>query len=88
MQIRIIFSTYQLKENMSATTLIDAIKFHLALKTDKQLCERLPYDRPSVSKMRHDKLPVGDTFILRAHKATNIPVRKLEELASLNEATE
>jgi len=70
---------------MSANNLIDAIKDKLGLKYDKELCDAIGYNRPAVSKMRKGKLPVGETFLLRAHKVSGMSVTEMEKLAGLVE---
>lgn len=64
----------------NANTLIDALVERMNLKNDAALCKVLKISPPVVSKMRHSTLPVGSTFILKAHKASGIPVSELEAL--------
>lgn len=63
-----------------ANTLIDELLSKLGLKKDVCLCRALKIAPPVLSKMRHKKLPVGSTFILKAHKISGISVAELEEL--------
>jgi len=37
---------------------------------------------PIISKIRHRKLNVGATILLRMHEKSNIPIRELKELSS------
>lgn len=69
----------------NANTLIDALVSRLKLKNDAHLCRELRVAPPVVSKMRHSTLPVGSTFLLKAHKASGIPVLELEALAGIGE---
>ena len=64
------------KENDLLDLLIDKLR----LKNDAALCRALEVAPPVVSKIRHGRLPVGDTILLRMHEISDIPLRKLKEL--------
>lgn len=67
-----------------ANDLIDLLIKEMGLKNDAALCRKIGELYPVVSKLRHGKIPVGATFIVRAHVASGIPVRKLIDVAGLN----
>ena len=62
--------------------LLDALIDKLKLKNDAELCRVLEVQPPIISKIRHRKLNVGATILLRMHEKSNIPIRELKELSS------
>jgi len=62
--------------------LLDTLIERLQLKNDAELCRVLEVQPPIISKIRHRKLNVGATILLRMHEKSNIPIRELKELTS------
>jgi hypothetical protein len=62
--------------------LLDTLIETLHLKNDAELCRVLEVQPPIISKIRHHKLNVGATILLRMHEKSNIPIRELKELSS------
>ena len=62
--------------------LLDTLIEKLHLKNDAELCRVLEVQPPIISKIRHSKLNVGATILLRMHEKSNIPIRELKELTS------
>ena len=52
----------------------------LALESDRALAKRIDISPASLSKIRNRKLPVGATFLIRSHEASDIPVKALRLL--------
>ena len=66
--------------------LLDTLIAHMQLKNDAHLSRRLGVPPPVVSQMRHRKLTVGATMLLRMHEESGLSIADLKEL--LTEATE
>lgn len=64
-------------QNAIIDKLIDVMK----LKNDAALSRALSYPPPVVSKIRHNRLPIGPSFILRAHLVSGMDAKSLMELA-------
>ena len=62
--------------------LLDTLIEKLHLKNDAELCRVLEVQPPIISKIRHGKLNVGATILLRMHEKSNIPIRELKQLTS------
>jgi hypothetical protein len=62
--------------------LLDTLIEKLHLKNDAELCRVLEVQPPIISKIRHRKLSVGATILLRMHEKSNIPIRELKELSN------
>jgi hypothetical protein len=62
--------------------LLDTLIERLHLKNDAELCRVLEVQPPIISKIRHRKLNVGATILLRMHEKSNIPIRELKELTT------
>ncbi len=62
--------------------LLDTLIQKLRLKNDAELCRVLEVQPPIISKIRHRKLNVGATILLRMHEKSNISIRELKELSS------
>lgn len=60
--------------------LLDTLISHLHLKNDAELCRVLEVQPPIVSKIRHRKLNIGATILLRMHEKSGIPIRELKQL--------
>lgn len=60
--------------------LLDTIIENLRLKNDAQLCRTLEVAPPVVSKIRHGRIPVGASMLIRMHEATGLSLRDLRYL--------
>src|SRR3954451_11979034 len=63
-------------------TLLDTLIQRMQLKNDAELCRVLEVQPPIISKIRHRKLNVGATILLRMHEKSNISIRELKELTA------
>lgn len=60
--------------------LLDTLIERLKLKNDAALSRVLEVAPPVISKIRHQRLPVGASILLRMHEVSLIPVRELRDL--------
>jgi plasmid maintenance system antidote protein VapI len=60
--------------------LLDAMLEKLQLKNDAALCRALEVAPPVISKIRHRRLPVGASMLIRLHEVTDMPVAQLREI--------
>ena len=52
----------------------------MQLRNDRALAKLVDIRPTRLSKIRNRKLPVGESFLLRSHEATDIPVKALRVL--------
>lgn len=57
-----------------APTFLDSLIEKLALKNDADLARAFEVAPPVISKIRHRKLPFGDSMILKTHEKFGIAV--------------
>ena len=50
------------------------------LKNDAALSRLLQVAPPVISKIRHRRLPVGASILIRMHEVSNLPIRELRDL--------
>jgi plasmid maintenance system antidote protein VapI len=62
--------------------LLDTLIEKMNLKNDAELCRVLEVQPPIISKIRHRKLAVGATILLRMHEKSDISIRELKELST------
>jgi plasmid maintenance system antidote protein VapI len=62
--------------------LLDTLIEKLKLKNDAELCRVLEVQPPIISKIRHGKLAVGATILLRMHEKSDLSIRELKDLSS------
>lgn len=62
---------------MNNIAFLDFVSQSLKLKNDAALSRLLHVAPPQISKIRHGRLPVGPSIILKAHAATGISVADL-----------
>ena len=62
--------------------LLDAVMTKLGLKNDAALARTLEVAPPVISKIRHGRLPVGATLLIRMHEVTDIAIRELKAIAT------
>lgn len=60
--------------------LFDEVIKQLKLRNDAQLARMLEVAPPVISKMRHKRLPVGASMIIRIHECTLLSVREIRDL--------
>jgi len=60
--------------------LLDILLGKLQLKNDAALARTLEVAPPVISKIRHKKLSVGATLLIRMHEVTDISIRDLRDL--------
>jgi hypothetical protein len=59
--------------------LLDALKVRLNLKNDAQLSRVLHVAPPIISKLRHRRLEVSDTLLVRIHDVTQLSINDLRK---------
>ena len=60
--------------------LLDSLIERLNLKNDAALSRALDVAPPVISKIRHRRLPVGASMLIRMHEVSNMDIRELREL--------
>lgn len=60
--------------------LIDMVLEKLNLKNDAALSRALEVAPPVISKIRHRRLPVGASILIRMHEVTDLSVAQLREM--------
>jgi hypothetical protein len=60
--------------------LLDALIGKLQLKNDAALARALEVSPPVLSKIRHLKLPVGASMLIRMHEEADLSIRELRGL--------
>lgn len=67
-------STKEQKIEYNAAGLLDAAAAVLKTDNDAQLSRALGVAPPVISKLRHNRMPVGDSMILKIHELAGMPV--------------
>ncbi|AIY40133.1 hypothetical protein LT85_0975 [Collimonas arenae] len=60
--------------------LLDALIEKLKLKNDAALSRALEVAPPVISKIRHHRLPVGASLLIRMYEVTDLTISELREL--------
>lgn len=60
--------------------LLDTLIEKLSLKNDAALSRALEVAPPALSKIRHRRLPVGASILIRMHEVSNLSIHELREL--------
>ena len=60
--------------------LLDTLILHLQLKNDAALCRALKVAPPVISKIRHHRLPVGASILIRMHEVSGLTIKDLRYL--------
>lgn len=60
--------------------LLDILLNKLSLKNDAALSRMLEVAPPVISKIRHHRLPVGASLLIRMHEVTGMSIRDLRDL--------
>lgn len=66
--------------NVDPDRLLDALIKKLNLKNDAALSRALAVAPPVISKIRHRRLPVGASILIRMHEESELGIRELREL--------
>ncbi|MGV3742663.1 MAG: hypothetical protein ACO1NO_10175 [Burkholderiaceae bacterium] len=61
-------------------SLLDTLISKLRLKNDAALCRALEVAPPVISKIRHKKLPIGASMLIRMHEVSDLSIRELRDL--------
>ncbi|MDP3844035.1 MAG: hypothetical protein Q8Q81_15955 [Oxalobacteraceae bacterium] len=67
--------------------LLDALLQKLNLKNDAALSRVLGVSHPMISKIRHRKLPVGASLLIRMHEVSDLSIKELRDLMGDHHAT-
>lgn len=60
--------------------LLDAVKKHLGVETDRELCKLVKIQYSATAKLRHGVHNVSPELILKLHKATGWTIERIEFL--------
>lgn len=60
--------------------LLDVVSEKLEVKNDAALSRVLEIAPPLLSKIRHLRLPVSASLLIRMHEVTELPMRELQDL--------
>ena len=63
--------------------LLDFLLEKLNLKNDAALSRALEIAPPALSKIRHRKLPIGASILVKAHELTEMPTKQLKEIMGI-----
>ena len=66
--------------NYDPNHLLDSLIERLHLKNDAALSRALEVAPPVISKIRHRRLPVGASLLIRMHEVSDLSIRELREL--------
>ncbi len=68
------------QESYNPNRLLDHLIERLHLKNDAALSRALEVAPPVISKIRHRRLPVGASMLIRMHEVSSLSVRELRDL--------
>ena len=60
--------------------LLDSLITMLKLKNDAALCRELEIAPPVISKIRHRRLPIGASMLIRIHEISGMSIKDLRVL--------
>lgn len=60
--------------------LLDSLIEKMGLKNDAALSRALEVAPPVISKIRHRRLPVGASLLIRMHEVSDLSIRELRQL--------
>ena len=66
--------------NYNPDNLLDTLIKQLRLKNDAALSRLLEIAPPVISKIRHRRLPIGASLLIRMHEASDISIKDLRVL--------
>ena len=67
-------------QNYDPNRLLDALILKLALKNDAALARALDIAPPLLSKIRHRRLPVGASLLIRMYEASDLSIKELRAI--------
>ena len=68
------------QESYNPNHLLDTLLDRLKLKNDAALSRILEVAPPVISKIRHRRLPIGASLLIRMHEVTDLSIRELRDL--------
>ncbi|RJG01912.1 hypothetical protein [Noviherbaspirillum sedimenti] len=68
------------QESYNPNHLLDFLLEKMALKNDAALSRKLEVAPPVISKIRHRRLPIGASLLIRMHEVTGMTIRDLRDL--------
>ena len=68
------------QESYNPNHLLDFLIEKMALKNDAALSRKLEVAPPVISKIRHRRLPIGASLLIRMHEVTGMSIRELRDL--------
>lgn len=68
------------EEGYSPNHLLDSMLEKLGAKNDAALSRKLEVLPPVISKIRHHRLPVGASLLIRMHEISGMSIRDLRDL--------
>jgi plasmid maintenance system antidote protein VapI len=68
------------QESYNPNQLLDNLLEKMRLKNDAALSRVLEVAPPVISKIRHHRLPVGASLLIRMHEVTGMSIRDLRDL--------
>jgi plasmid maintenance system antidote protein VapI len=68
------------QEGYDPNRLLNALLEKMNLKNDAALSRMLEVAPPVISKIRHRRLPIGASMLIRMHEATDMSIRELRDL--------
>jgi plasmid maintenance system antidote protein VapI len=66
-----------------SNALIDYLLERFNLGTDAALARMMELQPPVISKMRHGKMSLTPSFILRVHDTFDIPIKEIKKIADV-----
>lgn len=67
-------------EDYNPDNLLNSLIQKLAIKNDAALSRALEVAPPVISKIRHRRLPIGASLLIRMHEVANLSIAELREL--------
>lgn len=68
------------KDTYDPDKLLDALIERMGLKNDAALSRALEVAPPQISKIRHRRLPIGASLLIRMHEESGLSIRELRDL--------
>lgn len=68
------------QETYDPNTLLDTLLSKMHLKNDAALSRALEVAPPVISKIRHRRLPVGASLLIRMHEVSGMSIRDLRDI--------
>ena len=69
-----------MEQTYNPNRLLDSLLQSMQLKNDAALSRMLEVAPPVISKIRHRRLPVGASMLIRMHEVSSLSVRELRDL--------